>query len=49
MHGKKNASLSQAAFVPLGLIFRDSHTDQGARDPGHCSTHTRAGEWAFDV
>ena len=34
----EDTAVFSAAFVSLGFELRDSHTDQGTREPTYCST-----------
>ncbi len=48
MNGQQNATLAQAAFIPLGFVFWNSHPNQGAGESGNRSPYTCAGQGCHD-
>src|SRR5712671_4112632 len=48
VHGEKESSFFDPAFVTLGFEFWNAHTDQGSRNPADHSTRAGAGERSHD-
>src|SRR5579864_2062647 len=42
MYGKQNAAIFHSAFVSLGLVFRNSHSNQGSGNSTDGATNARA-------
>jgi hypothetical protein len=40
MNGNQNAALPYASVVPLRFIFRDTHTDPGAKQSADCASRS---------
>src|ERR1017187_908664 len=39
--GEQDPAVFDAAFVPFGFVFRDSHSNGGSRDPAARPSHSR--------
>ena len=48
MHAQQHAPLADAAFEPLGFVFRNPETGQGADDPAQRPDRARAGQQRDD-
>ena len=44
MNREQNPAIFNAAFVPLGFVFGDSHANQSTRKPTYCSTDSGSSE-----
>src|SRR5664279_4227700 len=48
MNGQQNPAILDAPFVALGFVFRDSHTDQSAREATDCAANAGSREGCHD-
>src|SRR5579864_3895019 len=44
MNGEQNASIFHAAFVTLGFVFRNAHTNQGSSDSTYRSAYASSSQ-----